>query len=94
MIQHNTITQPGDSYDRQVLVERLKVFYKTEDMDRIRLYLKRDLKESRRIKPLLAELEYDIEDLVVHLALIFDNLFTNLLIKRLRTALAEINDNE
>jgi hypothetical protein len=94
MIQHNAITQPGDSYDRQVLVERLQVFYKTEDMDRIRLYLKRDLKESRRIKPLLKDLDYDIDDLVIHLAIIFDNLFTNLLIKRLRSALEEIKNNE
>ena len=92
MLGYNNISRPGDNYDRQVLHDSLVLFYGTEDMEKIRLYLKRDLKEVKRIKPLLEYLDYDIKELVVHLSNMYDNLFTNLLIRRLREALLEMKD--
>jgi hypothetical protein len=89
MIPYNNTGHPGDAYDRQVLMNKLEEYYNTSDHEKIRLLLKRDLKERRRIEPLVEALDYDIEELVVHLSTMFDNLFTNLLIRRLREALGK-----
>lgn len=90
MLPNGGNSHPGDTYDRKVLLNQLEVYYKTDDYEKIRLYLKRDLKEKKRIINLLANVEYDIEELIAHLSFLFDNLFTNLLIRRLREALEDM----
>lgn len=90
MIPTNIHDHPGDFYDRKVLLIQLETYYKTEDFEKIRLYLKRDLKEKKRIINLLNNVDYTMEELICHLSFMFDNLFTNLLIKRLRAALEDM----
>ena len=94
MIPNNINGHPGDSFDRKILLGQLETYYKTQDFEKIRLQLKRDLKEKKRLRNLLNGVDYTAEELVSHLSFMYDNLFTNLLIKRFRQAISELREED
>ena len=66
---------PRENYDRKVLIKRLKSFYDTNDMEVIKIKLRKDLKTVKGIKKILDHTQYDIEEIIFHLAKLYDNLF-------------------
>jgi hypothetical protein len=84
-------TDPGDIIDRIDLLARLQQYYGTEELEKIRLSLKQDLKNAIKIRKLLLYTGFAIEDFIVHSQFIFTNLFNSVLIRKLKAEIKKLD---
>jgi hypothetical protein len=87
---YNKDKPAGTDYDRQLLLQELIKYYGTDNLDELAVKLKADLTSAQKIKALMDATQFSKEGLILHINTIFDGLFSNSLIRKLRNEMKKI----
>lgn len=89
-VYYNKEPQAGQGYDRDLLIEELIKYYETDDLDAIGLKLKADLISAPKLRKLLEATKFSKEALIIHINTIFDGLFSNSIIRKIRNEMKKV----
>jgi hypothetical protein len=82
--------EAGFAYDRDLLIKELELYYDTDSLDEIGERLKTDLVSAPKIKELLTSTKFSKEGLIIHINVIFDGLFSQSMIRKLRQEMKKV----
>lgn len=85
--KHN---EAGREFDQDLLITELKKYYNTSDLDEITQYLKVDLVSAPKLKALMDGTRFEKEELILHTRCIFDGLFNQNMIKKIKKEMKKI----